>query len=54
MFDELRFAALKQGAEAAAGTQYVLIQTSDLAWLVALIESLRAAPVRIPDTAELN
>ncbi len=54
MFDEVRFAALKQGADAAAGTQYVTIQTCDLAWLLELVESLRTAPVRVPDTAELN
>ncbi len=54
MFDEVRFAALKQGADASAGTQYVTIRTSDLAWLVELVESLRTSPVRIPDTAELN
>jgi hypothetical protein len=54
MFDELRFAALKQGADAAVGTQYVTIQTRDLVWLLELVESQRAAPVRVPDTAELN
>ena len=54
MFDEVRFESLKRGAEAAAGTQYVTIQTQDLAWLLELVESQRAAPVRIPDAVELN
>ena len=54
MFDEIRFLALKTGADAARGTQYVTIQTADLAWLVEQIIALRAAPVRIPDNVELN
>jgi hypothetical protein len=54
MFDEVRFLALKTGADAARGTQYVTIQTTDLVWLVELIAALRAAPVRIPDNVELN
>ena len=45
MFDETRFLALKTGAEAARGAPHVAIRTSDLAWLIALIETLRAAQV---------
>jgi len=54
MFDEVRFLALKTGADAARGTQYVTIQTADLAWLLELIDALRAAPVRMANHTELN
>jgi hypothetical protein len=54
MFDEVRLAALKRGADAAGRAVYVTIKTDDLKWLLELAEAARPddEPRSIVDTID--
>jgi hypothetical protein len=54
MFDEVRLAGLKRGADAAGKAVYVTIKTDDLKWLLELAETARGddEPCSVLDTID--